>query len=515
MTSQATRNATSSPGAVSGPSQLDLLDGLTTARCGQAPAPASRSRRPEKGSEPMIQGICGRTFIASSESADQPLFLESKSPTPPGPDGPLMLTCTKCGVEKPSSDFYKNRGKHASSSGYHAQCKTCCKERQAAYRTGTKRRRSDSHRKYRDENRARVLVNAARTRAKQAGIPFDLDEHVDAIQTRIDRGFCELTGLPLRVEGGRTWDSPSLDRIVPELGYEITNVRVVLFAVNVMMNTWGEEPILTVADAIRTQREQDEAHPLFKWEQRLKERLASIGSTESSLIWTRSVTPQGLPISRLAVSTRHTNEIGSTGSQWSTPRASDGEKGGPNMSFGAGGQPLPAQMHQASPWVTPSARDWKDSAGMATEAGDRNRVDQLPRQMAQNAVHWMTPTVEDASRQGSAAAWMKYREEQHFPSARLRNEVQMVAAYMPTPTVADEQGGRKTRSGSRSNEPLLNGLCFEMEPTGPTPNGSSATTTKRGAPNPVFAFWLMGFPDEWISGALAAMQSFPRRQRRS
>jgi hypothetical protein len=29
--------------------------------------------------------------------------------------------------------------------------------------------------------------------------------------------------------------------------------------------------------------------------------------------------------------------------QWSTPRASDGEKGGPNMSFGAGGTPLPTQ----------------------------------------------------------------------------------------------------------------------------------------------------------------------------
>ena len=28
---------------------------------------------------------------------------------------------------------------------------------------------------------------------------------------------------------------------------------------------------------------------------------------------------------------------------WSTPRASDGEKGGPNQAFGAGGQPLPSQ----------------------------------------------------------------------------------------------------------------------------------------------------------------------------
>lgn len=36
--------------------------------------------------------------------------------------------------------------------------------------------------------------------------------------------------------------------------------------------------------------------------------------------------------------------------QWSTPRASDGEKGGPNQSFGAGGQPPPSQ---ASSWATP------------------------------------------------------------------------------------------------------------------------------------------------------------------
>jgi hypothetical protein len=34
-------------------------------------------------------------------------------------------------------------------------------------------------------------------------------------------------------------------------------------------------------------------------------------------------------------------------SLWSTLRASDGEKGGPNMSFGAGGSPLPSQVFAA------------------------------------------------------------------------------------------------------------------------------------------------------------------------
>lgn len=138
---------------------------------------------------------------------------------------------------------------------------------------------------------------------------------------------------------------------------------------------------------------------------------------------------------------------------------------------------------------------------MATEAGDRNRVDQLPRQMAQNAATW--PTVKAGGGGPDPSSRETGKSLQTY-----------MTAYSPTPTVADVQGGRKARSGARSSEPLLNGLCYEMEPTGQTPNGLPVTTTKRGAPNPVFAFWLMGFPEEWISGALAAMQSYrkPRRK---
>lgn len=46
------------------------------------------------------------------------------------------------------------------------------------------------------------------------------------------------------------------------------------------------------------------------------------------------------------------------GSTWATPRASDGEKGGPNQSFGAGGVPLPAQ---AAKWMTPRANENSES----------------------------------------------------------------------------------------------------------------------------------------------------------
>lgn len=49
------------------------------------------------------------------------------------------------------------------------------------------------------------------------------------------------------------------------------------------------------------------------------------------------------------------------------------------MTEGMSGSSLPRQAAMAS-WVTPSARDWKDTPGMAKEADGRNRLDQLPRQ---------------------------------------------------------------------------------------------------------------------------------------
>ncbi len=63
---------------------------------------------------------------------------------------------------------------------------------------------------------------------------------------------------------------------------------------------------------------------------------------------------------------------------WSTPRASDGEKGGPNMTFGAGGTPLPTQ---AAHWPTPAARDHKGSNStehVTTNGTGRMHMDQPP-----------------------------------------------------------------------------------------------------------------------------------------
>jgi len=191
--------------------------------------------------------------------------------------------------------------------------------------------------------------------------------------------------------------------------------------------------------------------PLSSWENRLRERLATVGSTECALIWREKVSPAGQSISRLAVSTRHTNATGFTGSLWTTARAADGQ-GGPEPD-GETGRKLATHLHrqgQASPRVTPSARDWKDSAGMQDTAtnpdgSERSRDDQLPRQMARNAYH---PTPLSLSFKDS-----------HQPGTN--RTIEQMRAYMPTPTVADVQGGRKARSGARSSEPLRTASATE------------------------------------------------------
>lgn len=49
---------------------------------------------------------------------------------------------------------------------------------------------------------------------------------------------------------------------------------------------------------------------------------------------------------------RNSRPLNEVATPWSTPRSTDGDKGGPNMSFGAGGTPLPAQA--VAFWATPT-----------------------------------------------------------------------------------------------------------------------------------------------------------------
>jgi hypothetical protein len=291
--------------------------------------------------------------------------------------------------------------------------------------------------------------------------------------------------------------------------------------------------------------------PLSSWENRLRERLAAIGSTESALIWKPSTTPAERSISRLAPSTLHNNGTASTGSHWPTAKASDAgpdfakeERSSTGLSLQAATWPtvsgteggmtsrsgdrkaellLGGMMREtAEPglWIAPMERDWKDSPGMTARTrpdGETERVDQLPRQMmATDRTFWAVPTVHGNNNRSDAS---------EKAGDGLATQLRETAARWGAPT-ANPPGGtpeqfierkrKANENGSRMGL-VISDVGLQMAATavgGQSPTGSSATTGKRaGSPTPAHPCWLMGFPVEFLHGAVLGTQ-FARRSRR-
>lgn len=97
---------------------------------------------------------------------------------------------------------------------------------------------------------------SAKSRASAKGLPYAIDAHlIDRLL--VDQGWrCAVSSVPLVAPRGAEKHhadafGPSLDRIVPELGYVPGNVRVVSNIVNGAMNEWGLESLLILIDAMK------------------------------------------------------------------------------------------------------------------------------------------------------------------------------------------------------------------------------------------------------------------------
>lgn len=86
----------------------------------------------------------------------------------------------------------------------------------------------------REKVRARSLLKEARKRARDAGVPCTIT--LSWVEQRLARGVCGVTGLPLifGASGGACPQSPSLDKLVPELGYTPSNTVLVCWGLNVL-----------------------------------------------------------------------------------------------------------------------------------------------------------------------------------------------------------------------------------------------------------------------------------------
>lgn len=90
------------------------------------------------------------------------------------------------------------------------------------------------------------LLAAAKNRARTKGLPFDLDLHHLITLWEENDGCCEVTGQPFDLgswgnKGQVSPQAPSVDRIIPKLGYVKGNVRIITYHLNVALSDFGIE----------------------------------------------------------------------------------------------------------------------------------------------------------------------------------------------------------------------------------------------------------------------------------
>ena len=87
------------------------------------------------------------------------------------------------------------------------------------------------------------ILNSARWRAKKKGVPFDLTIDDIRIPTH-----CPVLGIELRHGVGSICaTSPTLDRIIPHLGYVVGNVAVISMRANAIKSNAVWQEVLKVA----------------------------------------------------------------------------------------------------------------------------------------------------------------------------------------------------------------------------------------------------------------------------
>jgi len=135
-----------------------------------------------------------------------------------------MKRCSRCKEEKSLSEFYINDNK----GNHRPECKICYKR---------------NKRKLHKKDPRCEMLRAARKRAKEKHLPFDI-----TIEDLIISEVCPVLDIPLSVGTWNSPNSPTLDRVIPSLGYVKGNVMVISRKANTIKNDATPQELRRIAD---------------------------------------------------------------------------------------------------------------------------------------------------------------------------------------------------------------------------------------------------------------------------
>jgi len=146
-----------------------------------------------------------------------------------------VVACTKCGAAKPwTADYFRRNTRNAV--GISMPCQDCAREERRAYDAAHREERRAWHAAARNNTLvglAQTMLDSAKKRARRENVPCTIT--YDEIITMLKPGICSLSGIAWRRHQGNKGPgpySPTLDRIVGDLGYVVGNVRLILCSLN-------------------------------------------------------------------------------------------------------------------------------------------------------------------------------------------------------------------------------------------------------------------------------------------
>lgn len=241
---------------------------------------------------------------------------------------------------------------------------------------------------------------------------------------------------------------------------------------------------------------------------KLEALLAGSGSPLFVLTWKDLDMPSGGVICQLRASARRTSGSASSGAPadtWPTPQSRDGahSRGGQIERTGGRRRNLDDYV-TLSPWTTPSATDG--------ERGGTITPEMTGSSLTQMAAGWPTATARDHF-PAHTREYIAAKKAQGHGMANLNDAVSQVSPWA-TPTASDWKGA-PTEHWHRKDGKLRNDRLDFQAALGQISPGSPAPTEKRGQLNPDFSRWLMGYPVEWGCCAATVTRSSRKNARSS